>query len=151
LFNYQAHFRFSAERLFVNVQNARSKQDVEVLVEAMVLGAQCLVDPEAITRFNFQAASHAIFDVKGDGNAFFQAFMDPSNHVVGGGKIITVQQPDWNTSVRLSVEKSVAVQDGAFLAWATEQTGAVDLEALNAIADRFSVSARSIGLEYRLE
>jgi len=150
LFNFQAQVRFQSDRLFVNVQNARGKQDAEILVDTLIRAAECL-GPDAIERFSFQAMSHAAFDAEVGGQGFFAAFVDPANHITEGGRILAVQHDGWPAPVRVIVEKSLVVKDGAFLTWFTEQTGPIALEAFKQIADKFVISARSLGLEFGFE
>ena len=148
LFNNQAHFRVGSERLFVNVQNARGQRDAQLLAECIVRATKC-VDSSTIGKLNFQAASHAVFENEADYAPFFSPFVDATNAVIGGGRIILAQEKDWPAPVRLLAENSLNFKDGVFLLCSTEHSGVVSLEALHAVADRFGKTAQKLGLKIR--
>ena len=83
--------------------------------------------------------------------AFFSPFVDATNAVIGGGRIILAQEKDWPAPVRLMAESSLKMKNGVFLIWSTEISGAMSLETLQAMADRFIKSAQKLGLEIRFE
>jgi hypothetical protein len=149
LFNNQAQVRFGAERLFVNLQSARGKKDADIITECLVSASQC-INADMIVRSTVQAAAHASFVSGPEGETFFATLIDKANDIVGGGRIVAVQESTWPSPVRLTCEKSLLLQNAAFLTWSIEHSGTVNLEALKEIADRFGASARRIGLEFEL-
>jgi hypothetical protein len=149
LFNNQATFRLVADKLTVRIQGAKSKQDAQILAETLILSGECI--ETKVERINVQALAHAAFDVEAEGLKFFEAFTDKSNHIVDGGRIVIVKHPDWQESVRITVERSLASKNGIFLCWMTEQNGPVSLESIKMIADKFGKALNSVGLNYRVE
>jgi hypothetical protein len=150
LFNNQAQVRLGAERLFVNLQSARGKKDVEIVAECLVSASQC-VTAGAFAKSTVQAVAHAAFDSEISGELFFASFVDKDKAIIGGGNIVVVQESSWPSPVRLACEKSLLVKNAVFLTWFMERTGTVDLEALKEIADKFGVSVQRIGLEFGIE
>jgi hypothetical protein len=150
LFNGQGQFRLSAERFSLNFQNARGERDVQIILECMVRAAQCVGASDSC-KLNLQAASHAIFDNEGQCAAFFANFADASRGIIDGGRIIFVREEGWMSPVRLSVERSVAFKEGAFLALSTERTSVANLETFRQIADTFGKALDRLELELKLE
>jgi hypothetical protein len=149
LFNNQANVRLTSDRLIVRVQGAKNNADTQILGETLLLSVQCIDSP--IKQFTIHALAHATFVPESEGVKYFEAFTDNANHIVEGGRIAVVKQPDWETTVRISVEKSLFAEGGVFLVWKTEHSGTVSLESLKIIADKFDRAAKSVGLEYRIE
>lgn len=149
LFNNQATVRITPERVGVRVQGAKNQKDLDILSETLVGTVDCV--ESAVAGFTLTSASHAAFDQNPDGVAYLQAFADLPNHVIEGGRIAFVKQPDWDLPVRMTVERSVFVDNGLYLTWHTEHSGPVSLENLKAIADKFGKAANSVGLSYRIE
>jgi hypothetical protein len=150
LFNNQAQVRLVAERLFVNLQSARGKQDAELVLECLVSAIECL-GADVVKRFIFQAVSHAAFDSETYSQEFFAPFADKDKNIIGGGRIVMVKEDAWPSPVRLAFEKSLGFKNDVFLNWSIEQSGTVNLEVLKEMADKFGVSAQNIGLELRFE
>jgi len=146
LFNNQAHFRLSGERLFVTIQNARTEVDVKTLIDVLVGSQKCFPNDTAC-RTNFQAVAHGVFAKEEEFNAFFAPFTDLTNDIVDGGRIIFVKEKDWPLKVRLSFERSTVFKNGVFVTWWTEQNGLVNLENFKEIADKFGKSLQKTGLE----
>jgi hypothetical protein len=150
LFNNQAKIRYGAERMFVNVQNARSNRDARLLVECVCRAAKCL-DGRMFAKVSVQATSHAAFENEANCDAFFAPFVDKANSILGGGRIVVVQEQGWSNSVRLMGEKSLSVQNGAFLVWSTESAGDLDVEVLQGVADKFGRAVEKLGLQVHFE
>jgi hypothetical protein len=146
LFNNQAHFKLSAERLLVTIQNARTEADVKTLIDALVRVQQCFPNDMAC-RTNFQAVAHAAFPNEADYDVFFAPFADTTNDIVDGGRIVFVKEKDWPFKVRLAIERSIVFKNSVFITWWTEQAGMVDLENFKVIADKFGKSLQKTGLE----
>ena len=150
LFSNQAQIRLGSERLFVNVQNARGRSDAQLLLDCIARAIKW-VEAGPIGRFSFQVSSHAVFEAAADHEAFFSPFVDATNGVVGGGRIILAQEKDWPVPVRLMAENSLTSQDGVFLIWSTEFSGGMSLETLQVLADRISKTAEKLGLHIGFE
>jgi hypothetical protein len=146
LFNNQAHFRLSGERLIVSIQNARTKVDVRTLIDVLVGSQKCFTE-DAACHSNFQAVAHGMFSNEDDFNAFFAPFNDPANDIIDGGRILFIKEKDWPFKVRLSFERSTVFKNSAFITWWTEQSGMVGLEKFEEIADKFGKSLQKAGLE----
>jgi len=149
LFNNQANFRLTSDRLVIRIQGAKNKQDAEILADTLISSGQCL--ESEVDGFNIQSMAHAVFDVESDGVKYLETFVDETNQIIDGGRTVVVKQPGWETPVRVSVEKSLAVKNGIFLAWSTDQKGPVSLENIKIIADKFAKAVNSLGLTYRIE
>src|SRR5262249_1466135 len=84
LFNNQAQVRFAADRLYVNLQNAKGQKDAEIVIDTLLRASGCL-GPDSIDRFTLHVASHATFDDRSAGKALLASFSDSANHITGGG------------------------------------------------------------------
>jgi len=146
LFNNQAHFRLSSERLFVTIQNARTEADVKTLIDALIRVQQCFSSDKPC-RTNFQAVAHAAFPNDNDYSTFFAPFADLTNDIIDGGRILFVKEKDWPLKVRLAFERSIVFKNSVFITWWTEQTGMVDLENFKKIPDKIGRSLQKAGLE----
>jgi hypothetical protein len=146
LFNNQAQFKLSAERLLVTIQNARTEADVKTLTDALVRVQQCFSNDMAC-RTNFQAVAHAAFPNEAEYNVFFAPFADATNDIVDGGRIVFVKEKDWPLKVRLAFERSIVFKNSVFITWWTEQAGMIDIENFKEIADKFGKSLQKTGLE----
>jgi hypothetical protein len=149
LFNNQATVRLRADGLVANIQNARSRPDVQLVGECFVRAAKC-IDAGANGRVTFQAGVHIILE--GDAaTTFLNQFADAENAIVEGGRIAIVKEADWSEAVRVTVERSNAYKGGVFVALATHKLGSLADEDLKKIADKFSKAAERIGLQIRIE
>jgi hypothetical protein len=149
LFNGQATVRLTTDRLFARIQGAKNQKDLDIVAEALLGSVQCI--DSTIGEFTLASAAHASFEIEPEGVTYLQSFVDQSNYIIEGGRITLVKHPDWELPVRITVEKSVFVNNGVFLTWNTEQKGSVSLENLKIIADKFGKAANSVGLSYRIE
>ena len=146
LFNNQGQFRLTGERLFANIQNARTDTDVKTLIDALVRVQKCL-PPDTACRTNFQAVAHAAFANENDYSKFFAPFIDSSADIVDGGRLVFIKEASWPSKVRLSIERSIMFQNSVFITWWAEEAGMVDLEKIKEIADKFGKSLQKVGLE----
>ena len=146
LFNNQAHFRLTGERLFVSVQNARTEVDVKTLIDVLISSQKCFPN-DTPCQANFQAVAHGMFSQEDDFKAFFAPFTDLTNDIIEGGRILSVKEKDWPWKVRLSVERSTVFKNSVFITWWAEQSGMVDLENIKEIADKYGKSLQKTGLE----
>lgn len=149
LFNGQASVRLTSDRLFARIQGAKNQKDLDIVVETLLVSADCI--ESTIDQFTLASTAHAAFDIEAEGEGYLRSFVDQTNHIIGGGRVVFVQHPDWELPVRVAVEKSAFMDKAVFLTWNTEYKGSVSLENLKIIADRFGKSASSIGLSYRIE
>lgn len=150
LFNNQATIRLRADGLVTNVQNARSRADVQLVAECFVRAAKCF-DAGTDGRVTVQAGAHLVLDGDNASTDFFNQFVDPKNAIVDGGRIAIIKEADWSEPVRVTVERSVAYKGAVFVAWVTHKPGTLDAEDVKKIADKFSKAAERIGLQFRIE
>jgi hypothetical protein len=150
MFNGQASFRIGPERALVNVQNARGRRDAEVMLQCLVSAAECF-QTNPIQRTFLQAQCHGLFEPEADSEAFFASFTEPAQNVIDGGRIAFVQEKEWIAPVRISVERSIAFKNAAFIIWSADRTGKTNLEGLREIADTFDKASQKIGLKVEIE
>ncbi len=150
MFNGQASFRLGPERALVNVQNARGRRDAEVLLHCLVSAAECF-QTNPVQRAFLQAQCHGLFDPEVGSETFFASFTDPAQNVVDGGRIAVVQEKEWITPVRISVERSIQFKNAAFITWSADRPGKTDLEELRDVANTFDKASQKIGLKVEIE
>ena len=150
LFNGQASFRVGPERASATVQNARGRSDAEVLLQCLVSAAECF-QTNPIQRTFLQAQCHGLFVPDEGSETFFASFADPAQNVTDGGRIAFVQEKEWAGPVRVSVERSIAFKNAAFITWSAERLGKTNLDGLREIADTFDRSSQKIGLKVEIE
>ncbi|MBI3879417.1 MAG: hypothetical protein HY301_05060 [Verrucomicrobia bacterium] len=148
LFNTQAQFHFGHERVFVNVVNAKTAADAEIILQCVLRAIQC-VDAKSIVKTNFQAASHALFASPAESSAFFAQFTDDAKGIVEGGRIIVVKEENWPGKVRLLFERSLTFPQGVFAMWTTEIAGPMNAEMFRQAVEMFEKTAERAGFEFK--
>ena len=123
LFNGNATFKASAERLHVEFQNVVGERDFEILGDCIVKTYEHVPFPE-IARTTITANAHAVMSSVDESLAYLQPFAKPEKGITSGGAIARVRCEIWPKEIRVSVEKSLGYPAGLFLTWWTEQPGA---------------------------
>jgi hypothetical protein len=122
LFNGNAIFKISAEKLHLAFANARGEKDGETVADCVAKIHEQVALPEmsrTIITANAQVTLPSIEDTQ----KYLLRYANPAKGIVSGGTIAFVQSETWPEPIRLSVEQSLVYPNGLFLYWQTGFAG----------------------------
>ena len=122
LFNGNAIFRISAEKLHLAFTNARGEKEGEIIADCVAKMHEQATFPE-INRTTITANAQVTLPSVEDTQKYLLRYANPAKGIVSGGTIAFVQSEAWSEPIRLSVEQSLIYPNGLFLYWQTGFAG----------------------------
>ncbi len=122
LFNGNAIFKISAEKLHLAFTNARGEKDAETIADCVAKMHEQVALPE-INRTVITANAQVTLPSVEDTQKYLLRYANPANGIISGGTIAFVQSEAWPEPIRLSVEQSLVYPNGLFLYWQTGLAG----------------------------
>ena len=148
LFGGNGTFKRDAERLLISARGARSKQDAEILMQSVMRFSKAVAAPEHL-EMSFSANAHAIVSTGSEREAFLARFKADES-VVGPGALGLVRLPGWPDDIRVSIERSLAMDHGLFFSWNTRiRPGPVAEQAIKSLPSTLGAAARVFGINFK--
>jgi len=147
-FSGNATFRISSEKLDISLQNATSDKDLEIVQDCVAKVYEHLPLPE-IGHSAVSVNAHATFRSIEEMQRYLSKYANPSMQVVVAGVTAYIRCQNWSEEIRLSIDRSLAYQEGIFLVWSTTYRGnKLSRELLKTLADVLAEAAAKVDLAF---
>ena len=145
LFNGNGLFRLTAEKLFVQIQNARSPNDLSIIKACLLKAVECL--PKTEVRDNLVAVTNqSTFASKEERDKFLGQFADTKRGITYGGVVYYERIEAALNEFRFQIDRSAVYPEGIFLSW----NGVVKAKLTEQTLDSLSNNLRSICARFEL-
>lgn len=148
IFQGNGTYSLNPQRAEISLQNARSKDDLNLVVSCLVLLSESTPSPESSTSF-LQAHMHCSVESTSRGK-YFSDLIKLGEHIVVGGLIAYSKPPDWEDEIRLQVDRSLILEAGLFFAWTTRlRVSKLSREMVERVSNHFDEMLKRCGIEIR--
>ncbi len=146
IFNGNGIFKVSSEKLEIRFDNALGDKDFEIITDCVAKVYEHVPLPD-ITYTSISATVHVTFDSIAEQQKYMSRYADPERQIVQAGIIAYMKCKSWPEEIRLTVDQSLAYQDGIFLSFVTRQKeGKVTRDSMNKVASAFVEATSGLDL-----
>jgi hypothetical protein len=138
---------YDAEKFFLSVSGGRTQADANLLRETAkrFLWTGEISDHDSGI---FGVSTHARAESIEKREEFLKRFR-PSDEVTGPGALGYMRTPGWPEEIRFSLEPSLTLVDGLFLAWNTRFNGVSWLSSLEELTNVLQSTASIFGVQFK--
>jgi len=123
LFNGNASFKISAEKVELGFQGIANAKDFEIVADCVAKFYQQVLVPE-VGATNIDATAHAVTASAEARDKYLLRSADTSKQITCAGAVMYTRCKDWMEEIRVLVDRSlVFANDGLFLMWTTTFSG----------------------------
>lgn len=147
LFNGSANLTLTAEKFSASFQNARTNEDLHIVLDCIVKSHESLFDRKIVTT-ELQGHLHALLPQEIDRQTFLAKNIPHVSGISAAGVIVYGKCDPWQREIRLQVDRSNTFPNGLYINWQTAYEGLINRASLENVSTACGNMLEKIGFTF---